>query len=128
MLNGAYGTSNSMSLGNTYYLKLIYSTREGYKFYLSSDGIDWALNYSYSGTGAIYNTNNLTLGKSDSGDYLGGSIYINETNANSNGVPWFTGKPAMTKTCSIVGATGTADLTQEDKNIILNKGWSLTVQ
>ena len=53
---------------------------------------------------------------------------LNETYIKVNGVPWFTGKPAMTKTCSIVGATGTADLTQEDKNIILNKGWSLTVQ
>ena len=28
----------------------------------------------------------------------------------------------------IISATGTADLTQEDKNIILKKGWSLTVQ
>ena len=53
---------------------------------------------------------------------------LNETYIKVNEVPWFTGKEAMTKTCSIVGATGTADLTQEDKNIILNKGWSLTVQ
>ena len=53
---------------------------------------------------------------------------LNETYIKVNRVPWFTGKPAMTKTCSIVGATGTADLTQDDKNIILNKGWSLTVQ
>lgn len=128
MVNGGYGISNSMTLGNTYYLKLTYSTSEGYKLYLSTDGINWALNYSYSGTSYIYNNNNLTLGKDNSGDYLGGSIYINETYANANVVPWFTGKPAMTKTCSIVGATGTADLTQEDKNIILNKGWSLTVQ
>ena len=60
--------------------------------------------------------------------YFTGSIYLNETYVKVNGVPWFTGKPAMTKTCSIVGCTGTAYLTQEDKNIILNKGWSLTVQ
>lgn len=56
------------------------------------------------------------------------AIDLNETYIKVNGVPWFTGKPAMTKTCSIVGTTGTADLTQEDKNIVLNKGWSLTVQ
>lgn len=55
-------------------------------------------------------------------------IDLNETYIKVNGVPWFRGTAAMTKTCSIVGATGTADLTQEDKNIILNKGWSLTVQ
>lgn len=56
------------------------------------------------------------------------AIDLNNTYIKVNGVPWFTGKADMTKTCSIVGATGTADLTQEDKNIILNKGWSLTVQ
>ena len=65
---------------------------------------------------------------SNSKHYFNGSIDLNETYIKVNGVPWFSGKPAMTKTCSIVGATGTADLTQEDKNIILNKGWSLTVQ
>jgi len=56
-----------------------------------------------------------------------GSIDLNETYIKINGVPWFTGKAAMTKTCSIVGCTGTADLTQADKNIALNKGWELTV-
>lgn len=67
------------------------------------------------------------LGKGPDGVF-NGSIDLNHTYIKVNGVPWFTGKPAMTKTCSIVGATGTSDLTQEDKNIILNKGWSLTVQ
>ena len=71
--------------------------------------------------------NYLKIG-SDGNVYFTGSIDLNNTYIKVNGVPWFTGKPAMTKTCSIVGATGTADLTQEDKNIILNKGWSLTVQ
>ena len=65
---------------------------------------------------------------SESNYYFNGSIDLNETYIKVNNIPYFTGKPAMTKTCSIVGATGTADLTQEDKNIILNKGWSLTVQ
>ena len=60
--------------------------------------------------------------------HLDGSIDLNNTYIKVNGITWFSGKPAMTKTCSIVGATGAADLTQEDKNIILNKGWSLTVQ
>lgn len=68
------------------------------------------------------------INRFNSSQFFPGSIDLNETYIKVNGVPWFTGKPAMTKTCSIVGATGTADLTQEDKNIILNKGWSLTVQ
>ena len=80
-------------------------------------------------TGITFNLDfiGVSIGRAANG-YLKGSIYLNETYIKVNGVPWFNGKPAMTKTCSIVGATGTADLTQEDKNIILNKGWSLTVQ
>lgn len=57
-----------------------------------------------------------------------GSIDLNNTCIIANGTKAFSGMVPMTKTCSIVGAIGTADLTQEDKNIILNKGWSLTVQ
>ncbi len=64
---------------------------------------------------------------SSSVTFFNGSIDLNETYIKVNGVPWFTGKEAMTKTCNIVGCTGTADLTQEDKNIVLDKGWQLTV-
>ena len=56
-----------------------------------------------------------------------GSIDLNNTYIKVNGVPWFRGTAAMTKNCTIVGCTGTADLTQDDKNIALNKGWELTV-
>ena len=56
-----------------------------------------------------------------------GSIDFNNTYIKKNGVYWFRGQPAMTKTLSCVGATGTADLTAEDKDIALNKGWSLTL-
>ena len=33
----------------------------------------------------------------------------------------------MTKTISVVGCTGTADLTADDKAIATNKCWSLTL-
>ena len=59
---------------------------------------------------------------------LNGSIDLNNTYIKVGSDYFYRGMVPMTKTCSIVGATGTADLTQEDKNIILNKGWSLTVQ
>lgn len=52
---------------------------------------------------------------------------LNKTYIKVNDVYWFRGQPAMTKTLSCVGATGTADLTAEDKDIALNKGWSLTL-
>lgn len=56
-----------------------------------------------------------------------GSIDLNETYIKVNGVPLFRGTAAMTKTCDVRGCTGTADLTQTDKDIALDKGWSLTV-
>ena len=99
--------------------------------------------YLYDANGNLVETKTYTsqdlVGQIKSGVLIGlrtydrempflGYIDLNNTYIKVNEVPWFTGKEAMTKTCSIVGATGTADLTQEDKNIILNKGWSLTVQ
>lgn len=100
--------------------------------------------FSYSTDGTNYTTlGTLDLqGITDPGSYtsyvqfgygsaelgpVNGSIDLNNTYIKVNGVPWFTGKAAMTKTCSIVGCTGTADLTQADKDIALDKGWSLTV-
>lgn len=57
-----------------------------------------------------------------------GSIDINNTYIKVNGVPWFRGTAAMTKNCTIVGCTGTADLTADDKAIATGKGWELTVE
>ena len=56
-----------------------------------------------------------------------GSIDLNNTYIKVNGVPWFRGTAAMTKNCTIVGCTGTADLTADDKAIATGKGWELTV-
>lgn len=108
------------------YIKII-KTNNTAAVYNSADGTNYSL---------VSDNINIGDGLTDAGAVaLGssslpwdGSIDLNETYIKVNGVPWFTGKPAMTKTCSIVGASGTSDLTQEDKNIILNKGWSLTVQ
>ena len=113
------------------YVKLTCVKNNGtylYKLALSPDKTNWVegeyqseTNFLASKAISFLDSNIGATGNSAFAD-------LNETYIKVNGVPWFTGKPAMTKTCSIVGATGTADLTQEDKNIILNKGWSLTVQ
>ena len=67
-------------------------------------------------------------GSSYTNNYWRGSIDLNNTYIKVGSYYLYRGMVPMTKTCSIVGAMGTADLTQEDKNIILNKGWSLIVQ
>ena len=62
-----------------------------------------------------------------SGTTFKSAIDLNDTYIKVNDVYLFRGQPAMTKTLNCVGATGTADLTAEDKDIALNKGWSLTL-
>ena len=105
-----------------------------YKVYTSLNGSDYTeVSESVTSSTSISSDNSEYhfgegLSSSSASISYTGSIDLNETYIKVNGVTWFSGKPAITKTCSIVGATGTADLTQEDKNIILNKGWSLTVQ
>lgn len=115
-------------LANTnYWVKMQYDGQTMY-LYLSTDGINYNLENSRT-INVITTSYHTRIGEQkSSGAIFNGSIDLNETYIKVNGVYWFTGKPAMKKTCSIVGATGTADLTQEDKNIILNKGWRLTVQ
>lgn len=110
-----------------YYVKYGYDGGRHAYVSVSQDKINWETktrDYVPSSDTQVFYIGALRFFNS----YFPGSIDLNETYVKVNGVPWFTGKPAMTKTCSIVGATGTSDLTQEDKNIILNKGWSLTVQ
>lgn len=56
-----------------------------------------------------------------------GSIDLNNTYIKVNGIPWFRGTAAMTKTVSVVGCTGTVDLTAADKAIAEDKGWAITL-
>ena len=125
-INGVntYLGDESYAIASYPYVKLV-KTGSYIDAYLSQDGISYTQVASNLSIGSVQDG---PLSFSTSGNIWKGYIDLNNTYIKVNGVLWFTGKPAMTKTCSIVGAAGTADLTQEDKNIILNKGWSLTVQ
>lgn len=115
--------------GQLYYIHII-KTNSTLTLGYSTDGKNILLSEDFSLTSFDWIFSYILLGIApwQSATSYGGSIDLNETYIKVNGVPWFTGKAAMTKTCSIVGAAGTADITQEDKNIILNKGWNLTIQ
>ena len=114
----------------SYYLKTMCSSI-GISLSVSNDKINWTTTTtslpsdfaSWQPSTAV----NLGGARKDSFPFLG-SIDLNNIYTKVGSDYFYRGMVPMTKTCSIVGATGTADLTQEDKNIILNKGWSLTVQ
>ena len=59
--------------------------------------------------------------------YDGETLNLNNTYIKINGIYLFRGQPAMSKTLSCVGCTGTADLTQDDKTIATGKGWTITL-
>lgn len=95
--------------------------------YYSTDGVNWSnQTMDVQGTASAGTYTDFCLGNTSSGTF-NGSIDLNNTYININGVPWFRGTAAMTKTCSVVGCTGTADLTAADKAIATGKGWELTV-
>ena len=54
------------------------------------------------------------------------SIKLPNSYIKVNGIPWLRGT-TMTKTISVVGCTGTPDLTAEDKAIAEDKGWSIVL-
>lgn len=116
----------SMGSVSTYpYIKIIRTSGMWY-CYRSSNGS------SYGQVGTPTAGNNLSdsvinFGGGSSLSWAG-NINLNNTYIKVGSDYFYRGMVPQVKTCSIVGATGTADLTQEDKNIILNKGWSLTVQ
>lgn len=118
------------ALNIPYYLHfLFYHSNLNVKMGLSADGLNPTYGIDVTASAAPSITS-LLLGKTRvaSNYYLRGFIDLNNTYIKVGSDYFYRGMVPMTKTCSIVGATGAADLTQEDKNIILNKGWSLTVQ
>lgn len=66
--------------------------------------------------GGVHVTGTSTLSKID----------LNNTYIKVNGITWFRGQPAMTKTINCSYCTGTGALTNEDKAIVSNKNWNLT--
>ena len=105
-----------------------------YSYYQSLDGVAWTLlgsqhdTYRMSGAdiGPITMCNNPNDGTGNT-QYYARSIDLNNTYIKVNGTPWFRGTAAMTKTISVVGCTGTADLTTADKAIAEDKGWAITL-
>ena len=115
-----------VSSNTNYWFKYIFENNKC-SAYVSSDGISYTLINQVSQPSIGWDEW-IQIGADQSKDYWKGSIDLNNTYIKVGSNYFYRGMVPMTKTCSIVGATGTADLTQEDKNIILNKGWSLTVQ
>lgn len=128
------GNTTTIPLNTYYYIRLKISNNIA-TLYTSIDGALWNTESTLDMTGMVIKTYyNRPFGFGHAGistnnNYIfKGSIDLNNTYIKVGSDYFYRGMVPMTKTCSIVGATGTADLTQEDKNIILNKGWSLTVQ
>lgn len=123
-------SASALNNDTDYYLKVT-SSSGVYELFYGTDGVNYTSIGTSTDTDAAL-TNHIELGAWTFGYAslyrpLKGSIDLNESYIKLNGNMWFSGTEAMTKTCNVVGCTGTADLTQTDKDIALDKGWSLTV-
>jgi len=124
-----YSAQNYLQLGQTYIARAIINSSY-ISFYCgtSEDTLQLIGTKEREGGETFASPERVYLGRAwNSGAPFEGSIDLNETYIKVNDVYWFRGQPAMTKTLSCVGATGTADLTAEDKDIALNKNWQLTL-
>lgn len=123
-------TGSSLLANTTYYAYTFLDIpNKTFSLNVSTDKLNWTT-VSETKTDAFTEGQGLygyQFGETQHGAF-NGSIDLNNTYIKVGSDYFYRGMVPMTKTCSIVGATGTADLTQEDKNIILNKGWNLTVQ
>ena len=120
-------SSRIFSLNEEVWIKIGF-TGSLYFMEYSLDGSSIYERKEVENTSTIYGGSILLGNSYKPGYFYDGSIDLNNTYIKVGSDYFYRGMVPMTKTCSIVGATGTADLTQEDKNIILSKGWSLTVQ
>lgn len=126
---GHTSTSRNIPTDTWFYLKTTYNGTT-YKAFKSLDKITWEQIISFDvDLSSQTDSTSFRIGSNpyQSVNYFEGSIDLNETYIQKNNVPWFTGQASATKTCDVRDCIGTDDLTQDDKDIVLNKGWSLTV-
>lgn len=121
----------ALSANTTYYLRLLFTAADkSLKMGASTDGENYTYGLSTTLTANMcpMNGNVIQIGRAIPGNnsFLG-SIDLNETYIKANGKPFFRGTAAMTKTVSVVGCSGTEDLTAEDKAIAEDKGWAITL-
>ena len=95
----------------------------------SIDGVNYTAGDSATCADHLYNDGGICVygwHAAYSANGYTGSINLNNTYIKVNDDYWFRGQPAITKTLSCVGCTGTADLTNDDKAIAENKFWIIT--
>lgn len=119
-------SSTVLSANTNYKIKVIVENGVA-SLYVAVAGGDYVL--EDSAEVSFESTYNLIiLGRQSSSVWLqDASMNLNNTYIKIDGVSLFSGNEAMTKTISVVGCTGTADLTADDKAIAEDKGWAITL-
>lgn len=96
----------------------------------STDATSWTDGNTYNYETEVLSSKYIYLLRNGSGAASGKpTMFLNDSSIKIDGVEWgqLSTPTAMTKTCSIVGCTGTDDLTAEDKAIAEDKGWELVL-
>lgn len=126
---GYLSLSYTFQNNTTYSLKISYNGDKTLVATVYNASGEQVATQTFTQTVTLLEISYLIIGTVGTGSSVwSGSINFNNTYIKVNGVYWFRGQAAMTKTLSCVGCTGTADLTADDKDIALDKGWSLTLE
>lgn len=135
IINSGQGTTQ-LQQSVWYYVKLSINN-QNVSMHLSTDGITYNQEFSRDVTISSEYTYNLCIARArTSAQYFHGYIDLKESYIKVNGelwfgheskmVTWFNGQPSMSKTIDITSAAGTNSLTNDDKAIVTNKGWTIT--
>ena len=135
--NAEFNIISAANQAGGYYIKLlVQKNNDAYTYTLgcSTDKQNWI---TKTATSSVQLCKGLvSLLRSASGASAGKpQMNLNNTYIKVNGklwfgheskqVTWFNGKPSQIKVVDISGATGASSLTNDDKAIVTNKGWTL---
>ena len=128
LANGLHNGPGTMPANTDCLIRFMFTGTQYTYDYSVDNGTTWINIAYFDTTTKLANAfTTLKIGQRGSANYMIGTIDLNNTYIISNGTKVFSGMVPMTKTCSVVGCTGTADLTADDKAIATGKGWELTV-
>ena len=125
-----YPASNNISNNADCWIKYV---NDGTNLYLyhSANGVNYTLDAQQAWAQSMQTTSYVSsFGSATSDIGIGaldsGSIDLNNTYIKINNILWFNGQVATTKSINITGCVGTSSLTNDDKAIVTNKGWTIT--
>lgn len=129
--NTKYGFVEGLTTKENSFFKMMYDpTNKEITCYKGTNGLTWtqegwANTVDLTGCSCTFDIGS-GVNSYGTGFPIVGSVNFNNTRIKINNILWFNGQVAITKSINITECTGISDLTNDDKAIVTNKGWTIT--